>query len=115
MHVINKTMGFSKVNLSVTVAADTDIDRLTELVNKVGVKMMQDEKWKDKLIDAPHFLSISSFTDTALEITVVATTQPSQQWAITGELRRRLLETLHKNHVELAHLLPVNVVPSYKK
>ncbi len=104
MHVINKTMGFSKVNFTIVVAADTNIDNLTEVINKVGDKLAADEAWKDKVISAPHFLNIGSFTDVALEVTIMGKTQPSAQWSVTGEMRRRLLRAFKRHKIELAQL-----------
>lgn len=115
MHVINKTMGFSKVNLSVAVAPDTDIEKLTEVINQVGEKLANEEKWREKIIDPPHFLNISNFTDTALEVTIIGKTQPSQQWSVSGELRRRLLAAFKKHGIVLAHVLPLSFGAAPKK
>lgn len=101
-HVTNKTMGYSRVNLSINVAFDTDIDKLADVINKVGKEMAKSEKWQKKIIEPPKFLSISNFTETHLEVKIGGETQPSEQWAVTDELRRRLLKTLEKNKIKLA-------------
>lgn len=103
VHVINKTMGYSRVNLTLGVAPDTDIDKLAELIDQIGKKMLESAEWKDKLIEPPHFLSIGAFSDTSLDVKVTAKTQPSSQWVVTGELRRRLLKSFAKNGIELSH------------
>lgn len=105
-HVINKTMGFSKVNFTVVVTPDTNIDELTDVINRVGDKLAADETWKDKIISAPQFMSIGTFTDTALEVTIVGKTQPSAQWGVTGEMRRRLLRAFKRHNIELAQMTP---------
>lgn len=96
---INKTMGFSKINLTIGVATDTNVDALATIINEVGEKLAHDEKWRAKILEPPHFTSIGSFTDTSLEIKIEGKTQPSEQWAITGELRKRLLGALKKNRI----------------
>lgn len=103
LHVINKTMGFSKVNFSLVVDPDTDVDQLATVIDEVGVKLSEDEKWKDKVLEAPHFLNIGTFSDVALEVTITGKTNPSQQWSVTGEMRRRLLKAFAKHKIELAH------------
>ena len=100
--VVNKTMGFSKVNISISVAPDTNVDKLAETINHVGEKMSQEDKWKARIIEPPHFVTINNFTDTALEIKINGKTQPSAQWAVTGELRRRLLTAFKKHKIDLA-------------
>lgn len=103
VHVINKTMGYSRVNLTISVTPDTDIDQLAVVIDQVGTEIIEDEKWKKKIIEPPHFLSIGSFSDTSLEIKVTAKTQPNSQWEVTGELRRRLLKAFTKHEIELTH------------
>ena len=104
LHVINKTMGFSKVNFTLTVDPDTDIDKLSNIIDEVGLKLSEDEKWKEKILEAPHFLNIGTFSDLALEVTITGKTNPSQQWSVTGEMRRRLLKAFAKHKIELAHV-----------
>ena len=114
MHVINKTMGYSRVNFAISVNPETNIDKLSEIINEVGEKMAADEKWKEKIIEPPHFLSIGTFSDIALEVKITGKTQPSAQFGITGELRRRLLKAFTKHDIELAHA-PTGLVDSAKK
>ena len=103
-HVINKTLGYSRVNFTLTVDPETDIDKLSKLIDEVGTKLAEDEAWKDKVLEAPHFMNIGAFSDVALEVTISGKTTPSQQWAVTGEMRRRLLKTFTRHHIELAHI-----------
>ncbi len=100
--VINKTMGFSKVNLTVSVAGDTDINKLTKVINAVGQEMSEESKWKDLIMDPPHFIAIDNFTEKALEINIVGTTHPSAQWKVTSELRKQLLAAFKKAKIELS-------------
>lgn len=104
IHVINKTMGFSKVNFSLVVDPETDIDKLVVVIDEVGQKLTADEQWKDKILEPPHFLNIGAFSDVALEVTITGKTNPSQQWSVTGEMRRRLLKAFAKHKIELAHV-----------
>lgn len=115
LHVINKTMGYSKVNFTLSVRPETDIDILASVINKVGEKMLTDEEWKDKLLESPYFLNIGAFSDTSMEVTIVGKTAPSAQWSVTGELRRRLLREFQKHHVELAQFPPSLTTPLRKK
>lgn len=98
-HAINKTMGFSKINLTIEVPATTDIDKLAATINEVGAKMAAEDKWKKKIMDAPRFLGIDSFTTDDVEVTIIGKTQPAAQWSVTGELRRRLILALKKQGI----------------
>ena len=111
IHVINKTLGYSRVNFTLAVDPDTDIDRLAKIIDEVGVQLAEDEKWSTKVLEAPHFINIGTFSDVAMEVTVGGKTHPSQQWSVTGEMRQRLIKTFAKHKIELAHIpgIPTNI------
>lgn len=104
LHVINKTMGFSKVSFSVTVSGETNVDSLTAIINEVGEKLAADDKWKDKVLEPPHFINIGAMTDTTLEARIVGKTPPSKQWSVTSEMRKRLLAAFKKHKVQLIEM-----------
>lgn len=116
MHVINKTMGFSKVNFSLSVVPETNIDKLAKVIDAVGAKLVEEEKWKSKVLEAPHFLNVSTMSGNSTDVTIVGKTQPSAQWSVTSEMRRRLLEALNENNIKLA-ITPVQLgsQPTKKK
>lgn len=101
-HVINKTMGFSKVNFTLSVDPDTDVDLLAQIINETGVKLTEDPKWSAKITEAPHFLNIGSFSQLGMDVIIVGVTEPSEQWSVTGELRRRLIKQFGKHKIKLA-------------
>jgi len=101
-HVINKTMGFSKVNFTLSVDPDTDVDLLAQVINETGTKLTEDPKWSAKITEAPHFLNVGSFSQLGMDVIIVGITEPSEQWSVTGELRRRLLKEFGKHKIKLA-------------
>ena len=101
-HVINKTMGFSKVNFTLSVHADTDVDLLAKVINETGTRLAEDPKWQAKITEAPHFLNVGSFSQLGMDVNIVGVTEPSEQWSVTGELRRRLLKEFAKYKIKLA-------------
>ncbi len=98
-HAVNKTKGFAKINLSVEVDSSTDVDKLAKVINDVGAKMMTEEKWKQRIIEAPSFLGIDAFDASIIEAKVTGKVQPSAQWSVTGELRRRLITAFKKQKI----------------
>ncbi len=44
---------------------------------------------------------MGDFSATAVELIVSGKTQPSDQWALTAEMRRRILRSFEKEHIEL--------------
>lgn len=102
IHVINKTMGYSKVHFTLVLDAATDLDTAISVINQVGDKLAASEKWKTKILSAPQFSAIGAVTGKTIEVTVVGKTQPSDQWAVTAEMRRRLLVAFEKSDIKLA-------------
>lgn len=97
----NMTIDYANVNLDVGVSYDTDIDKVEEVVNKVGIEMAEDPKWKDVVIEAPAFLRVNDFGDSAVIVKITGKTKPMMQWSITGELRRRIKTAFDKNNIEI--------------
>jgi len=100
-HVINKTMGYSMARFSIAIAPSADIERVIELINEAGEKLAAEEKWQSKVLEAPTFVSVGDFTATTVSLLVSGKTQPSDQWSVSAEMRRRLLETFEKEGIEL--------------
>lgn len=102
MHVINKTMGYSMARFIIAVDPASDIQKITAIINHIGEEISKEEQWKNKIIDPPAFVSVGDFTGTSVEIIIAGKTQPSDQWAVTAEMRRRLLTSLEKAKIKLA-------------
>lgn len=102
VHVVNKTMGYSKVHFSILLTANSDLDNAISVINQVGDRLADSEKWKSKILSAPQFSSVGAFTGSSIEVTITGKTLPSDQWAITAEMRRRLIVAFEKNDIKLA-------------
>lgn len=105
-HVINKTMGYSKVYFTITVAPDTNISTASDIINRIGEEISGEEKWQHKVIEPPHFDILGDFNASSISLVVSGKTQPSDQWALTAEMRRRILREFEKEHIELGAASP---------
>ena len=97
LHVINKTMGYSKVNFSLGVKPSANIDKAVEIIDKVGLNLSESEKWEKKIIEPPHFINLGALSDTAIELNISGKTVAGEQWAVTSELKKRLLQELRQH------------------
>jgi small-conductance mechanosensitive channel len=102
IHVINKTMGYSKVHFTLLLDAATDLDNAISVINQVGDRLAEHEKWAPKILSAPQFSSIGALTGSSIEVTIAGKTQPSEQWSVTAEMRKRLLKAFDKHDIKLA-------------
>lgn len=97
----NMTMEYGKINLQVGVGYDSDLDKVKDVVNKVGIELAQDEEWEKFILEAPYFSRVSDFGDWALIIKIVGKVAPAKQWSVEGELRRRLKMAFDKHKIEI--------------
>lgn len=95
----NKTKGFSRVVLTIGIAYENDIDKVTKVVNKVGKLLANDKAWRDKIISPPVFLRVDDFTDSAVMIKILGETKTLMQWEVAGEYRKRLKVAFEKNGI----------------
>ena len=113
-HIINKTMGYSMARFTLAVAPDTDIDKVAKIINKIGLKLASEEKWKDKVLEAPRYVMMGEFTATAINLIVSGKTQPSDQWSVTAEMRRRILEKFDQEGIEIGTIPVIPTTPKKK-
>ena len=109
-HVINKTMGYSMARFTVNVHPDSDIDIVTDLVDTTGKKLAHEAEWKEKILSPPAFVSLGEITGSSVEIIIAGKTQPSDQWSVIAEMRKRLLEEFEQQKIRLA-VVPVQAMP----
>ena len=95
----NKTKGFSRVVLTIGIAYENDIEKVTTVVNKVGKLLAKDKAWRDKIISPPEFLRVDDFTDAAVMIKILGETKTLMQWEVAGEYRKRLKVAFEKNGI----------------
>ncbi|MCA1806856.1 MAG: mechanosensitive ion channel family protein, partial [Actinobacteria bacterium] len=97
----NMTMEFSNVNIDIGVSYNADIDQIEKVINDVGDAMAHDKDWRDAIIEAPAFLRVDSFADSAIVVKILGKTTADQRWAVAGEFRRRLKAAFDKNDIEI--------------
>lgn len=102
IHVANKTMGYSKARLVLSLHPDTEIEDAAKVINKVGKKLAREKKWKDKIIDAPKYIMTQGISATGTDVIISGKVQPADQWSVTSEMRVRLLDALEDAGIELS-------------
>ena len=99
----NYTKQLSKVNLDISVAYETDLDKAMAVVNRVGKELAEDPQWMPFILTPPKALRINKLGDSGIDIKIVCDTRPSKQWDIAGELRLRLKKAFDKEGIEIPY------------
>jgi small conductance mechanosensitive channel len=100
----NFTRTFARVNERFAVAAGTDVERATGVLNEVCAALAAADDWEGRFIEPPRVLRVDAAVagDPGIPILVTATVRPGEQWEIAGELRRRAIEALGAARIDLA-------------
>jgi len=97
----NYTKEWARVNMVVSVGYGEDLDYVTEVINKIGKELSEDPYWGALMLTPPQVLRVDEFGDHGVGIRILGDTKPMWQWAITGELRRRLKNTFDEEGIEI--------------
>ena len=98
----NRTKTWARINQNVVVAFGTDVDKAIEVVDRIGREMAADPVWKRRILEPPRVDRVESI-DPAVGITlkILGTVRASDQWAASGEFRRKLLAAFAENGIEI--------------
>ncbi|PID33543.1 potassium transporter KefA [Candidatus Saccharibacteria bacterium] len=97
----NMTMEFAQFDVELGVAYDSDLDKVEEVINKVGQDLFEDRDWEGVALEAPHMLRVESFDDSAITVKIVCKTAPIRQWEVRGEFLRRLKKAFDKEGIDI--------------
>jgi moderate conductance mechanosensitive channel len=97
----NFTKLWSRVNLNISVAYDTDLDRAITVINRVGKELAEDPEWAPLILTPPKVLRVDKLGDSGIELKILGETKPIKQWDVMGELRLRLKRAFDKEDIEI--------------
>lgn len=106
----NLTKVHSNVNLDMGVAYETPLEKVIEVVNKVGDDLADDPEFNEMINEAPQFLRVDDFADSAVMVKIVGQVAPGAQWVVTGELRKRLKIAFDKEGIEIPYPHQVEII-----
>ncbi|MGB3694714.1 MAG: mechanosensitive ion channel family protein [Spirulinaceae cyanobacterium] len=86
----NLTKDWSRIDLTIEISPDTDIDQALSVIREVAEGMQQDPEWQDSVIDPVNVLGVNNISSSGIEILIFLKTQPGKQLGLGREFRRRL-------------------------
>ena len=99
--VINLTHQWSRINLGIEVAYDTDLDMAMTVIEDVATKMQHDSDWGEWMIEPPTLLGVDAFGENSITIRLLIKTQPMKQWDVGREYRRRLKQAFDQFNITI--------------
>jgi len=99
--ISNMTREFSFYVFDVGVAYKEDTDKVSEVLHEVSAEMMEDEKFKDSILEPLEVLGVDKFADSAVVVKARIKTQPIQQWSVGREMNRRIKKKFDERGIEI--------------
>jgi moderate conductance mechanosensitive channel len=97
----NLTRTWARINQDITVAYGTDIDKSIEVVDKVGRELQEDPVWKRRVLEPPRVERVEALGEYGVTLKILGSVRAPDQWAASGEFRKRLLAALEANGIEI--------------
>ncbi|MFO8009720.1 MAG: mechanosensitive ion channel family protein [Dehalococcoidia bacterium] len=92
---------WARINLNVGVAYKEDINRVWKLLDEICQELSEDSDWGPNMITVPSVIRVDTLGDSAVELKVLGDTKPGKQWALTGELRKRIKNRFDQEGIEI--------------
>ena len=97
----NFTKEWSRVNLNISVAYGTDLDRATAVINRVCQQMAAEPQWAPLILKTPEVLRVDNLGDSGIELKILGDTKPIRQWDVMGEIRKRVAKAFEEEGIEI--------------
>ncbi|MGK7874048.1 MAG: mechanosensitive ion channel family protein [Xenococcaceae cyanobacterium] len=99
--VINNTKYWSRVNFTIKIAWDEDINKAIEVMTQVANQMQSEPEWEEKFLEPAEILGVDEVSNEGIVIHLLIKTQPKEQWSVGREFRRRVKQALDEAGISL--------------
>jgi Small-conductance mechanosensitive channel len=101
----NLSRDWARAVVDVPVPTTADVNRVTAILQHVGVAAYADDELRPLLLDEPTVMGVESIEVDQINIRVVARTLPGKQFDVGRELRTRIAAALRKEGIIVAPVL----------
>jgi len=108
--VMNMTRDFGYAVFDIGIAYSEDLDRVIDLVRKLGDEMRQDEAFARDIREPTEVMGINRFADNAVIIRARLKTAPGKQWNVEREFNRRLKRLFEEHGIARANAAAVPTI-----
>ncbi|NJP08883.1 MAG: mechanosensitive ion channel family protein [Leptolyngbyaceae cyanobacterium RU_5_1] len=99
--VENLTRTWSRVDFSIEIDYDSDLDKALAVITEVAEQLYTEPEWRDRILDPPEILGVDQLSNTGMLIRVWIKTKPLQQWVVGREFRRRIRHALNEHNIRI--------------
>ena len=96
--VSNFSRGDSLAVISMSIAYDSDIDKVAGIMQGAGEEY---QKEHENVLEEPHVLGVTDMNESSMTIKMIMRVEPLTHWAVQRELTKKIKEEFDKNGVEI--------------
>lgn len=100
--VTNLSRGWARAVIDVPVPATVDVNRVSELLRRVGAEAYAETDLRQLLLDAPAVMGVQSIDVTNFQVRLVARTLPGKQFDVGRMLRARVAAALLREGINVS-------------
>jgi moderate conductance mechanosensitive channel len=97
----NMSQQWARALVDINVAYGTDVDRAQQIIKDTADALWTDPAWDGVILEEPEMWGVEQLSSDAIQLRLVVKTQPAEQFRVTRELRRRLLQAFTANDIEV--------------
>ncbi len=109
-HVVNKSHGRMRAWVNISIAYEEDIDRALQVLRTVSEQLAAEN---EKILEGPIVLGVTDLGASEVVLSVLAKTEPMEQWAIERDMRKAYKLAFDKEGIEIPY--PRHVVYQRKE
>lgn len=105
--VTNHSRGNSLAIVEIGIAYEEDINKAIKVMNDVGEKYYENNK--DKVVEPPVVLGVTSIGNCEVKIRMIIRTLPLKHWSVEREVRKEIKEAFDREKIEIPYPRRVNI------
>lgn len=98
--VTNSARGSMRALVEVSISYEEDVDRALNILEEVCKDIKETD---EAIIEGPNVLGISKLGEYDIVITIVAKTEPMEQWRVERNIRKKVKEAFDREKIEIPY------------
>lgn len=98
--VTNRTRSNMRALVEIPVSYEEDMDKIMNILDRVCKVVKEDNK---VVLDGPTVLGISNLGESSISISIIARTEPMEQWNIERQIRKKVKEEFEKENISVPY------------
>jgi len=101
--VSNLSKEWARSVLDIGISYREDLDRVIDVLSKIGKEMENEERFKEALLEPFQILGVERLGESQLVVRMAVKTAPLKQWEVSRELRKRIKNRFDQEGIQIPY------------